>query len=36
MVNDVGFVISEEEVLASGQGTGLITQSFCVAEVLLQ
>ena len=35
MVNDVGFVISEE-VLASGPGTGLITQSFCVAEVLLQ
>ena len=34
MVNDVGFVISEE-VLASGPGTGLITQSFCVAEVLL-
>ena len=34
-VNDVGFVISEE-VLASGPGTGLITQSFCMAEVLLQ
>ena len=35
MVNDVGFMISKE-VLASGPGTGLITQSFCVAEVLLQ
>ena len=31
MVNDAGYVISEED-LASGPGPGLITQEFCVAE----
>jgi len=34
-VNNVGFVVSKEEDLGSDQELGLITQSFCVAEVLL-
>ena len=33
-VNNVGFVVSKED-LGSDQELGLITQSFCVTEVLL-
>ena len=36
MVNNVGFVISEEEDLAVGPGTGLITQELLCSRVLLK
>ena len=36
MVNDVGFMISKEEDLASGCGPGLITQELLCSKVLLK
>ena len=36
MVSNVGFVISEEEDLASGSGTRLITQELLCSRVLLK